>query len=106
MRVFAQAFDWVGDPREYSLEAIMAHECGHQVFHRHRWLRRWFGSELSESREEVIASLIGALLVASVSDHDALRDKAVGDALMAGMSLTEAAAFIAGINQALEIALC
>ena len=106
MRVFAQAFDWNDDSREFSVEAIIAHECGHQVYHRHRWVQRWFGSDISESQEEVIASLIGALLVTTVADHDALQDKALGDALNAGTNPAEAVAFINGVNKVLEVVLC
>lgn len=84
----------------------MAHECGHQVFYRHRWLRRWFGADVSEAHEEVIASLIGALLVTTVADHDALKDKALGDALMAGTKPADSVAFINGIYKVLEVALC
>lgn len=106
MRVFAQAFDWSEDSQHFSPEAIMAHECGHQVFHRHRHLRRWFGSDISESHEEIVASLIGSLLVTSAADNDALRDKALGDALEAGTNPVDVTAMINGLRKFLEFMLC
>src|SRR5205085_483580 len=46
--VFAEAFERDADPDDFSLEAILAHERGHQVLARHERLirnlpRRWSG---------------------------------------------------------------
>lgn len=106
LRVFSQVFERENDPQQFSLEAIVAHECGHQVFHRHRLLHRWFGSRVSLSHEEIIASLIAALLVASRTDKDALLDKAFSDALETGISGPEATSMINGLRAVLELLLC
>ncbi len=51
------------DPDDFSLEAIIAHERGHQLVWRHDRLRRNMPSGMSEVTEEVLASLITHLRV-------------------------------------------
>lgn len=106
MLVFAEAFDWKEDSRHFSLEAVLAHECGHQVFHHHPMLRRLFARDLSIHLEEIAASIIGALLVTNVADHDALLDKAVGEALQGCSDPADAAQTFNGIRKTLEVVLC
>ena len=60
------------DPRDFSLTAIVAHECGHQVAVRNSTLNRWLQGELTLVSEEVLASIIGSLLVFDVEDHNDL----------------------------------
>lgn len=68
MIVYAEAFDRDDDPQDFSLRAIVAHECGHQRLLREPELKT-FGRRLSGTvYEEVLASLIGSLLV---DDEDA-----------------------------------
>lgn len=75
--VYAEAFarDAAGD--DFSLEAIIAHERGHQLLHRHERLRRVRPKEISETTEEVLASLLGALITPVPVDSRTLEMKAV-----------------------------
>src|SRR5438046_170912 len=70
--VYADAFrrDAAGD--DFSLPAIIAHERGHQVLCRHERLRRNTPQEMSSATEEVLASLIGALISDDSRDGEML----------------------------------
>ena len=84
--VYAEAFRRDADPADYSLRAILAHERGHQVVARDpRLARRAAGLPLAA--EEVLASLVGARLVRSRADREALVAKAAADLLGAGVEL-------------------
>src|SRR5262245_28325147 len=79
--VFAEAFDRDQNPEDYSLEAIIAHERGHQLLARHPRLRallvRWNG----HASEEMLASVLGSLIVKRETDQRDLLIKAVGEAM-------------------------
>ena len=61
--VYAEAFERDNDPQDFTRRAIIAHECGHQRLLRDRELVA-LGRKLSGSiYDEVLASLIGSLLV-------------------------------------------
>lgn len=79
--VDARAFERDADPDDFSLEAIIAHERGHQILHRHPMLGRLMATGVSTVSEEVMASLVGSVL-ASLSEHDqnSLHEKARFDA--------------------------
>ena len=84
--VYAEAFRRDADPADYSLRAILAHERGHQVVARDpRLARRAAGLPLAA--EDVLASLVGARLVRSRADREALVAKAAADLLGAGVEL-------------------
>jgi hypothetical protein len=49
------------DPQDFSLEAMIAHERGHQILARHpRIAKRVAG--VSRASEEILASLLGAMI--------------------------------------------
>src|SRR5438132_7667539 len=51
LMVYAEGFERDADPADFSLEAMIAHECGHQILARHpRIARRVAG--ISEASEE------------------------------------------------------
>jgi|SRR5579884_1858748 len=60
--VYPIAFERDSDPDDFSLEAIIAHERGHQLVCRHKRLRRNMPDPMSEATEEVLASLVGAVI--------------------------------------------
>ncbi len=62
--VYAEAFEHDADPEDFSLEAMLAHECGHQKLARDPRLARVLAKFPYEPFEEILASLIGSLLVA------------------------------------------
>src|SRR5262245_22478004 len=68
LTIYAEAFERDADPEDFSLRAMIAHECGHQILARHpRIARRVAG--VSESSEEILASLIGAMICESGADR-------------------------------------
>lgn len=74
--VYAEAFDRDADPQDFSLEAILAHECGHQILARHPRISRRVAGKLTLASEEILASLLGAIISPCESDRDALIAKA------------------------------
>lgn len=100
--VFAEAFDRDQDPEDYSLEAIIAHERGHQLLAWHPRLRpllaRWNG----HASEELLASVLGSLIVKKEKDQSDLLTKAVGEALRCGVEATDAVWLVIEIRDKLE----
>ncbi len=83
LTVYAEAFDRDADPEDFSLSAIIAHERGHQLLARHPRLSVSLAT-VSPGAEEVLASLLGALVLKPGPDRDALRQKAAFDLLQRG----------------------
>lgn len=100
--VYAEAFVRDANPRDFSLAAILAHECGHQVAARHPTLKRWLRGELPLTSEEVLASVIGSLLVFEVDDHNDLTMKALYDVLRCGVERSHAEKVILNLRSVLE----
>jgi hypothetical protein len=80
---YAEAFDRDADSEDFSLAAIIAHERGHQVLARHPRLSVLLASA-SPPAEEVLASLLGALVLESGPDRDTLVDKAAFELVSRG----------------------
>lgn len=102
LTVFAEAFDRDANPQEFSLAAILAHECGHQRICRHAGLRHWLPSELPLVSEEVLASIIGAMLVTDAQDDEDLMFKAIHDLLDCGVGPTKAGRLVTDLRSNLE----
>lgn len=84
--VYAEAFERDRAPDDFSLSAIIAHECGHQRLLRDPTLTV-VGRKLSgQVFEEVMASLIGSLLVPDSRDAEDLVGKATVDLATIGLS--------------------
>jgi hypothetical protein len=61
LTVYAEAFERDADPEDFFLEAMIAHERRHQILARHpRIAKRVAG--VSEAGEEILASLLGAII--------------------------------------------
>jgi hypothetical protein len=89
LTVYAEAFERDADPEDFSLEAMIAHECGHQILARHpRIAKRVRG--LSEASEEILASLLGATLCRADTDRISLFAKATAELLDHGQSIESA----------------
>src|SRR5437016_926840 len=68
LTVYVDAFERDANPDDFSLEAIIAHECGHQILARHpRIAKRVAG--ISEASEEILASLLGAMICDAEPDR-------------------------------------
>lgn len=61
--MYAEAFERDADPNDFPLEAIIAHECGHQRLLRNQHLRKVLAKFPAEPFEEILASLVGSLLL-------------------------------------------
>lgn len=96
LTVYAEAFDRDADPDDFSLAAIIAHERGHQVLARHLRLSVLLASA-SSAAEEVLASLLGALVLQPGADRDALLDKAAFELLTRGATAETAERVIANL---------
>jgi len=83
LTVFAEALERDADPDDFSLRAMIAHERGHQILARHSRLSARLAG-VSNAAEEVLASLLGALVVETGRDRDLLIAKATAELLAAG----------------------
>lgn len=75
LMVYAEAFERDADPGDFSLIAIVAHERGHQLIARHRPLAKQ-AEGISLATEEIIASLVGAMVCSDQRNKDSLIAKA------------------------------
>jgi hypothetical protein len=87
LTVYAEAFERDADPEDFSLEAIVAHERGHQMLARHPRIARRIAGRVSPASEEILASLLGAMICVAEVDRDALVAKATVELLNHGESL-------------------
>lgn len=86
LTVYAEAFERDADPEDFSLEAMIAHERGHQILARHpRIAERVAG--ISEVSEEILASLLGAMICKEDADRVALYAKAAAELLDRGQRI-------------------
>jgi hypothetical protein len=76
LSVYVEAFERDANPDDFSLEAILAHERGHQLLARHPRIAKRVAGRVSEVSEEVLASLLGAMICSAEGDRDALVAKA------------------------------
>jgi hypothetical protein len=85
LTIYAEAFERDADPEDFSLRAMIAHECGHQILARHtRIAKRVAG--ISEASEEILASLLGAMICQDDVDRDTLFAKALAELLDRGQN--------------------
>lgn len=82
--VYAEAFDRDTNPDEFSLDAMLAHERGHQVLVRHPRIGRLTAGRISSESEEILASIVGALLCSRKVDQENLLTKAAVELLAHG----------------------
>src|SRR5436190_13487844 len=86
LTVYAEAFERDADPDDFSLEAMIAHECGHQILARHpRIANRVAG--ISEASEEILASLLGAMICDLEADRVSLFAKAGAELIDRGQNV-------------------
>jgi hypothetical protein len=100
--VYAQAWDRDADPEDFSLEAILAHERGHQLLARHQRLTRNLPSAWPAVPEEIVASLLGSLLVTKEKDQRDLLLKALFEAEAHGLAPDEGVPFLMELRGLLE----
>jgi hypothetical protein len=103
--VYPEAFRRDADPDDFSLEAIIAHERGHQLISRDDRLRRNVPNEMSSVTEEVLASLLGAIMVKAPRGSDDLVLKALFTLVEQGMHPDEASRRVQDVLKYLEATL-
>lgn len=87
LTVYAEAFEPDADPQDFSLAAIVAHERGHQFLARHPRIAKRVGGRISAASEEILASLLGAMICTAELDRDALVAKVTVELLNHGESI-------------------
>ena len=101
LTVYAEAFERDADTEEFSLEAMISHERGHQLMARHpRIAKRVAG--VSEASEEILASLLGAMICDDDNDRVTLFAKALAELLDHGQSVESANRQLQGLWDVLE----
>jgi hypothetical protein len=83
--VYAEAFERDADPEDFSLEAMIAHERGHQILARHPRIAKRFAG-ISEASEEILASLLGAIISSGDADRKMLFAKAALELVARGQT--------------------
>ena len=100
--VYAEAFDRDANPDDFSLTAILAHECGHQILARHQRIARQVKGKLSDASEEILAAVLGSLLCEEVVDQDNLTLQAAAILADHGQSAAVAIQRIQGLRTLFE----
>src|SRR6266849_6137576 len=90
------------DPEDFSLEAILAHERGHQLLARHPRIAKRVVGHISTASEEILASLLGAMICAAEADRDALVAKATVELLNHGEAPEVATRRLQELSELLE----
>lgn len=101
LTVYAEAFERDADPEDFSLAAIVAHERGHQLLARHPRLSRQ-AEDISLPTEEILASLVGALICSEQRDKDSLVAKATIELIHRGDAPEMAVRRLRGLMKLLE----
>ncbi|HEX5443070.1 MAG TPA: hypothetical protein VFW87_04535 [Pirellulales bacterium] len=102
LTVDAEAFLRDANPDDFSLEAIIAHERGHQIVCRNEQLQAFLGGKIALATEEVLASLAGSWLVAGDQDRQSLVLKALDETLQCGLTVQEATGLIKELRALME----
>lgn len=87
LTVYAEAFERDANRDDFSLEAIVAHERGHQLLARHPRIAKKVGGRITAASEEILASLLGAMICASKADREDLMAKATVELIDHGETL-------------------
>lgn len=86
LTVYIEAFERDADPDEFSLNAILAHERGHQLAVRHTGIVALIAGRINEDAEEIVASVLGAIICANRRDENTLMSKAIVELMDYGQS--------------------
>ncbi len=85
LTAYAEAFERDANAEDFSLEAIVAHERGHQLLARHPRLAKLARGRISGASEEILASLLGAMICKAEVDRENLYSKPTGELLVHGV---------------------
>ena len=101
LTVYAEAFERDANPEDFSLGAMIAHECGHQILARHPRIAEK-AAGVSEASEEILASLLGAMICNEDADRVTLYGKAFAELLAHGQSVDAATRQLQELSEVLE----
>jgi hypothetical protein len=76
LTVYVEAFERDADPSDFSLNAILAHERGHQIAVRHPGIVALLAGRINDEAEEIVASVLGAIICRNRRDENTLMSKA------------------------------
>jgi len=100
--VYVEAFERDADPHDFALEAMIAHECGHQALVRNPQLRAILRKFPGERFEEILASLLGSLLLGESETSRSLVWKATAELADFGMAASNTIHFIERLRGVLK----
>lgn len=100
--VYGEAFVRDADADDFSLEAIIAHEIGHQVVCRNAQLRHLLAGKNAPVTEEILASLVGSLLIKTDKNAQALVLKALDEATQCGIPFADATRLVVELRRLVE----
>ncbi len=103
--VHAEAFERDANPDDFALEAIIAHECGHQILQRNPNIQRILQRFPGERFEEILASVIGSLLLEESEAAKTLAWKAMAGLVDLGISDFAAYDFFGRVRELLRASL-
>src|SRR5213596_2555859 len=89
LSVYAEAFERDADPDDFSLDAMIAHERGHQILARHPRIAK-LTAGIPLVSEEILASMIGSIICHSEFDRQALYLKAASELVVRGVKAESA----------------
>lgn len=92
--VYAEAFERDANPEDFDLEALIAHECGHQRLLRDKNLRKVLEKFPGEKLEEILASVVGSILLGETPAATTLVWKATAELSNMGMGEQNTIQFI------------
>jgi len=102
LTVYAEAFERDADPDDFDLEAIMAHECGHQQLIRNPHLWKVMVKLSGERFEEILASLVGSLLLGESESAQMLVWKAAAELGQLNLTAANTVDYIERLRQLLR----
>ena len=100
--VYAEGFIRDASHGDFTLDAIIAHERGHQIVCRNDGLQRFLADKTAPATEEILASLVGSLIAEDETDRHSLVLKAVDEAVRCGLDLAEAMELVTELRTLLE----
>jgi hypothetical protein len=100
--LYAESFERDADPDDFCLEALIAHECGHQKLIRNQDLHTILARFPTEQFEEILASLVGSLLLGESELSQTLVWKATAELGQLGMSSASTVRFIERLRRLLR----
>jgi hypothetical protein len=102
MVVYAEAFERDANPDDFNLEALIAHECGHQRLLRQPNLRIVLAKFPGGKLEEVLASLVASILLGETEAAKTLVWKATAELSGMGVKSASTVRFIERLRRILR----